>query len=331
MNTIIRLNKMVGKSASCIKSFKELGEFDYKTGISRLVCTEEFVGKYSCLAFGNGGGWSRFDNIFGNHYKAITYKKNKELRYSWEPTTDEIEEISSDINKYLKDNNHTNLKGNNLFLIKIYGYQNENYQRPIYIRIKNYYNKKPCVACGSNHKIEVDHKNGLYNDKRVLSMKTQTFDDFQSLCKHCNLQKRNTMTKTKYTNKRYPASEIPHLKALNIDFTSGDENYDPKDKNAMVGTYWYDPIDFMKKVMMIKKKETIMAMKGADVKVVDKVIVKKEIDIKIITKKEVVDKVIVKKEINNKIITKKEIVDKVITMEEIIDNLFMKMKLDFIE
>jgi hypothetical protein len=31
-----------------------------------------------------------------------------------------------------------------------------------------------------------------------------------------------------------------------IKFTKGDENYDSNDPDALVGTYWYDPIAFGK-------------------------------------------------------------------------------------
>ena len=55
------------------------------------------------------------------------------------------------------------------------------------------------------------------------------------------------------TGKRYGATNIPMLKVFGIDFIEGDETYDPKDINAMVGTFWYDPIEFMKK---IKEKVT---------------------------------------------------------------------------
>ena len=52
----------------------------------------------------------------------------------------------------------------------------------------------------------------------------------------------------KITNKRYGANRIPQLSIFNIDFTSGNEDYDINDINTMIGTYWYDPIDFMKNI-----------------------------------------------------------------------------------
>ena len=35
-----------------------------------------------------------------------------------------------------------------------------------------------------------------------------------------------------------------------IDFIEGDETFDKNDKNAMVGTYWYDPVRFMNYIKM---------------------------------------------------------------------------------
>jgi 5-methylcytosine-specific restriction endonuclease McrA len=44
--------------------------------------------------------------------------------------------------------------------------------------------------CGSHSNTVIDHKNDLYNDETVLNVDTQTIDDFQVLCTHCNLLKR---------------------------------------------------------------------------------------------------------------------------------------------
>jgi hypothetical protein len=111
----------------------------------------------------------------------------------------------------------------------------------------------PSVSCGSKSNLVCDHKNDLYNDKRVLNTITQTIDDFQSLCNHCNLVKRQVSKDTKITKKKYGATNIPHLKEFGIDFISGVETLietiDGKPNiNAMVGTFWYDPIEFMKKI-----------------------------------------------------------------------------------
>ena len=45
---------------------------------------------------------------------------------------------------------------------------------------------KNCLHCGSHSNLVIDHKNDMYNDKRVLNEKTQTISDFQVLCNGCN-------------------------------------------------------------------------------------------------------------------------------------------------
>lgn len=116
--------------------------------------------------------------------------------------------------------------------------------RPIHKDIDKYHKSIGCVVCGSNSDLVTDHKNDLYNDPRVLNIHTQVLDDFQCLCNHCNLQKRQIMKITKETNKRYSAKNIPQLKIFGIDFIKGDETFDINDPNTLIGTYWYDPIAF---------------------------------------------------------------------------------------
>jgi len=120
--------------------------------------------------------------------------------------------------------------------------------RPINKEIIIHYRKIKCVVCGSGSNLVVDHKNDLYNDPRVLSADTQTLDDFQSLCNHCNLQKRQIAKKTRETGLRIGATHIPQMAVWGIDFISGDESFDPNDINAMVGTYWHDPVAFMNEI-----------------------------------------------------------------------------------
>jgi len=60
----------------------------------------------------------------------------------------------------------------------------------------------------------VDHKNDYYDDTRVLDSKNQTLDDFQSLCNHCNLLKRQNTKKEKETGVIYSAANIPQFKCF---------------------------------------------------------------------------------------------------------------------
>ncbi len=62
------------------------------------------------------------------------------------------------------------------------------------------------------------------------------------------------MKKTLETNKRYGATNIPMFKHFGIDFTKGNETFDKKNPKAMIGTYWYDPVDFMKKLIPLIQK-----------------------------------------------------------------------------
>jgi len=115
---------------------------------------------------------------------------------------------------------------------------------PIRKDIREYFKRKPCVFCGLKGTC-VDHKNDLYNDPRVKSEETQEIADFQSTCNACNTIKRGHSDKTKKSGKRFPATNIPSLAPLEIDFLVGDESYNKDDPNALVGTYFYDPVAFM--------------------------------------------------------------------------------------
>lgn len=138
--------------------------------------------------------------------------------------------------------------------------------RPIKKEIRDYYRGIACVSCGATSSLVVDHKNDLYNDPRVLSTDTQTLDDFQSLCTHCNLQKREISKKTKESGLRYGATQIPKYADSGIDFISGDETFDASDVNAMVGTYWYDPVEFDKQKTIILLQKMILKLEK-DIKI----------------------------------------------------------------
>tara|TARA_B100001094_G_C18181926_1_gene801421 strand:+ start:363 stop:1088 length:726 start_codon:yes stop_codon:yes gene_type:complete len=120
--------------------------------------------------------------------------------------------------------------------------------------IKDYYKGKTCVFCRSSTNILLDHKNDLYNDIHVLNSDTQRKEDFQPSCNACNLRKNKVDTKTKKENKRQPPPD--HIRIpFGIDFTVGDETFDRNDINAKVGTFHYDPIEFVEKALKLKLKE----------------------------------------------------------------------------
>lgn len=142
------------------------------------------------------------------------------------------------------------IESNKVVAIRLAGFDmSEKYKRTISQAVRREILKDgTCVACGSHSSLVVDHKNDLYNDPRVLDVTTQTMDDFQCLCTHCNLQKRQVSKETRETGRRYPATRIPMLAPFKVDFISGGFEYDETDVNAMVGTFWYDPLEFMKKI-----------------------------------------------------------------------------------
>ena len=219
---------------------------------TRIVRVDEFADKYATLKFGNGCSWAR--NSAVQKYKLCTVKSNYDIKtlqgvcLSWSATEEEKIKIRSEISaETIKTH-----KGNSIYMLKIYGTQDrENQSRPIRKDIRNLIKIQSCVVCGSNTDIEIDHKNCLYNDERVLNIKTQVLDDFQSLCRHCNLQKREIHKKQSETGIRYPATKIPSMKMFGIDYTQGDAEFDSKDINALVGTYWYDPVKFMEEIKWI--------------------------------------------------------------------------------
>ena len=121
--------------------------------------------------------------------------------------------------------------------IRTVGFSNEylyGHERPIRDDIHKYHKSTSCVVCGSQSDLVTDHKNDLYNDDRVLDIKTQTKEDFQCLCNHCNLQKRQIAKKTIETGKRYGATNIPSLAVFGIDFIEGDETFDKDNKKINI-------------------------------------------------------------------------------------------------
>ena len=231
------------------KLFLKLSEFSIEKGISRIVDTSEFKDEYINLKLGNGGSWCRLDSTFAKKYKYVLRKADGTFGFSWDIEDIEKDTIEQDFNTIDKK-----VGNKSITHIKVYGNKNciSNLNRSIRKEIKEYFKNYNCVVCG-NSDIEIDHKNGLYNDSRVLNTQTQTISDFQPLCRHCNQQKRQSMILTKKTGKRYKATLIPQLKIFGVDFISGNEDYDPNDINAMIGTYWYDPIEFMKYIYSFLK------------------------------------------------------------------------------
>ena len=194
------------------------------------------------FAWTSGDSIVRNDGCLGKKYKIFRFsceinfinKKSK----CW---------ILTDEDKTMLNRIHSTLtfktKGATVEYIQFFGMADtEIIDKGIRSDIRNAINKRPCVHCGIKEEIQCDHKNDLKNDPRVLKTKNQTLDDFQPLCRSCNIKKRNALQYTKKNGVRYGASKI--LPGWMVDFTIGDETLDFDDPNWYKGTYWGDCVAF---------------------------------------------------------------------------------------
>ena len=241
-----------------IDLFKKLGEYNDITNTSRFVQKDEFIGEFVSLFFNNGGNWCRQTSLSKSKYIFATMTANARKINILSKVSDEQALV---IEKDFRDNCEIK-SGNHVQYFKIFGKNNneDKYNRNIRKDIKDFYKHKSCAHCGSNSNLECDHKNDLYNDPRVLNTKTQNKDDFQSLCKHCNDQKRQISVKTRATGIRYGATNIPSLAIDGIDYILGNSSFNINDINAMKGTYWYDPIEFRQTVKQLNEKKMLLKL-----------------------------------------------------------------------
>ncbi len=194
--------------------FLELAQPD-KNGVSRWVSVTEFVGKYQGLQLGNGGSWCRNNSSLAKEF-ILEFDKGQTL-------------------------------GNSIDRIRLNGYNTRGvFNQSIRQDIKNYHKQQCCTMCGAhgnseNTQIEVDHKDGRKDDSRVSDLSTQTFDDFQALCKACNDKKRQICKECKETGYRFDATKIP---GNHYPFYEGVAEYAEYD--GCVGCYQYDPIQYRK-------------------------------------------------------------------------------------
>lgn len=120
--------------------------------------------------------------------------------------------------------------------------------RPIGAVIKKKIICKNCAMCGCSADIVCDHKNDLYNDKRVLILEEQSEDNFQPLCRHCNLQKRQICKEERRTNKLYSGKQAQRYKSYLFEFPWEKKNFDINDPDCKKDTFWYDILEFDRKV-----------------------------------------------------------------------------------
>lgn len=136
--------------------FLELAQPD-EFGCSRWVYVTEFVGKYAELKFGNGASWARKESSLAKKFQIEFNKK-----------------IS---------------RGNSIDAIRLIGFKEDNSSQYISAAIKKVIKAQRCVVLGTSNP-EVDHKNGMKNESRIMENKDQKLSDFQPLSKAANDAKR---------------------------------------------------------------------------------------------------------------------------------------------
>ena len=177
-------------------------------GVSRWVSVTEFTGEYACLTFGNGASWARKESTLAKKY-VIEFDKS----------------ISS---------------GNGIDRIRLNGFNNDDYSQYIRADIKKAIKARRCVVLGTSNP-EVDHKNGMKNEGRVMCNENQCLEDFQPLSKAANDAKRQFCKECRQTGIRYDAK----LLGYPISYYSGVAEHH-NEEGACIGCYWYDPIEFKK-------------------------------------------------------------------------------------
>lgn len=177
-------------------------------GVSRWVSVTEFVGDYKELKLGNGASWCR---------KESTLAK-----------------------KYIVEFDKSQTPGNGIDRVRLNGFNNGNFSQHISAEIKRAIKSQRCVILGTSNP-EVDHKNGMKNEARVMQNEDQKLSDFQPLSKAANDAKRQFCKECMRTGIRYDAK----LLGYPMSYYCGGAHHN-NEENACVGCFWYDPIEFRK-------------------------------------------------------------------------------------
>lgn len=198
---------MTKRKISKPELFIQLAQPD-ENGVSRWVSVSEFVGIYSCLTFGNGADWARKESTLAKQY---------------------IIEFDKSITK-----------GNRIDRVRLNGFNDGCYSQHIRADIKRAIKARRCVILGTSNP-EVDHKNGMKNEDRVMRNEDQRQEDFQPLSKAANDAKRQFCKECKRTGIRYDAKKLGY--PMSYYQGKAEHNFE---EDACVGCYWYDPIEFKK-------------------------------------------------------------------------------------
>ena len=139
-------------------------------------------------------------------------------------------------------------KGGKVFAVRLDGPNVNSVKKHRGIRqdIRTEISKQRCVVLDVGSSIEVDHKNGKYDELSNIELENQKIDDFQPLSKAANDAKRQHCKDCIKTGKRYDARRLGYKEGWVV----GDENTSP-----CIGCYWYDPKRFNQLISKDYKKE----------------------------------------------------------------------------
>lgn len=189
-------------------------EDDPSSGFSRVVTVEELKNIHRDFVSTNGNHWARSDvNYLGKKYIIIRNKRSGKT-----------------------------------FSVKLDGINNKSLKKNRKIRkdIRDKLSRQRCVILDIGTNIQVDHKDGHYDDPKNQDTSTQKESDFQPLSAAANDAKRSHCNNCIKEGKRYDATRLGYSQA----FLYGDEN-----TKSCQGCYWYDPKLFNKTISKDYKKE----------------------------------------------------------------------------
>lgn len=179
-----------------------VGWEDEKNGVSPTILIEDLCQINKWFRSTNGNQWARSDNsLLGKTYLIERTKKS-----------------------------------NSVYSIKLVGFnnslkRNRSIRKDIFETISN----QRCAVLDVGTQIEVDHKNGRYNEESVSNLETQKVSDFQPLHKSANDAKRHHCQECIKNRKRYNAQRLGYKEG----WVQGNA-----DDEICIGCYWYDPKEF---------------------------------------------------------------------------------------
>ena len=202
----------IKKILNCDDSFK-----------TKIIPRRHFSG--TILDWGNNGVGSRFAR--GKlDYIVVYHNKNYKV-YSFKNNNITLE--ASEIHNFFK---HNLIPNQGIVGIKIIGLRPKLDNRTIPQSVRNHYRNKCCVVCGTSTNLIIDHKDGFYKNKQ------SSIKDFQVLCNHCNLVKRQRYKENcKHTNS-LSVRTIPHLEIFQELFPEDSPNH----------SFWHDPCAYTQRI-----------------------------------------------------------------------------------